>query len=179
MTKCVWSQDGQNIYVGDVAGLIQAYNVANGNFVDIGKHNAAISALHVVPGQGIIISAAYESTINFWQPGNNQPIFVLDMGNKVFCTDFSNPLLLVCMANEKIGIVDINNANQKTILDSVDLGKNSQIQSCAINKNADTIGLSTFDGRSNIATITKAASGNYSQVNYYFIIETNYYFQVA
>lgn len=99
LTKCAWSQDGQNIYVGDVTGLVQAYNIANGNFVDIGKHNAAISAIHVVPGQGIIITAAYENIINFWQPGNNQPVFVLDMGSKVFCSDFSNPILLVCMAN--------------------------------------------------------------------------------
>jgi hypothetical protein len=88
------------------------------------------------------------------------------MGNKVFCSDFSFPILLAGLGNEKIGIVDINNAGNKTILDSSDLGKNSLIQSCAINKNNDTIGLSTFDGRSNIANIIKSPNGLYTQVNF-------------
>jgi hypothetical protein len=39
--------------------LIQAFNVQTQTFVDIGKHGTAISALHIVPNQNIIISAAY------------------------------------------------------------------------------------------------------------------------
>lgn len=165
LTKCVWSQDCQAIYVGDITGLIQAFNVQTQQFVDVGKHNAAISALHIVPGQNVIISAAYENTVHFWQPGNPQPVFSIDMGNKVFCSDFANPILLLGLGNEKIGIVDITNTSNKTILESVDLGKNSLLQSCAINKAGDTIGLSTFDGRSNISNITKSPNGLYSQVN--------------
>ena len=99
LTKCVWSQDCQNIYVGDVTGLIQAFNVQTQQFVDVGKHNAAISALHVVPGQNIIISGAFENNIYFWQPGNAQPVFTIDMGNKVFCSDFAYPILLTGLAN--------------------------------------------------------------------------------
>ncbi len=59
LTKCVWSQDCQSIYVGDVTGLIQAFNVQTQQFVDVGKHNAAISALHVVSNQNVIISGAF------------------------------------------------------------------------------------------------------------------------
>jgi hypothetical protein len=125
--------------------------------------------LHIVPNQNVLISAAFENNVHFWQPGNSQPVFTIDMGNKVFSSDFANPLLLLGLANEKIGIVDITNTNNKTILDSADLGKNSLIQSCAINKNGDTIGLSTFDGRSNISNIVKGPTGVYTQViNYYY-----------
>jgi hypothetical protein len=87
------------------------------------------------------------------------------MGAKVFCSDFANPILIVGLGGEKIGIIDITNTNNKTILESVDLGKNSLLQSCAINKTGDTIGLSTFDGRSNISTIVKNPTGVYTQVN--------------
>jgi WD40 repeat protein len=59
LTKCVWSNDAQFIYVGDITGLIQAFNVQTQAFMDVGKHTAAISALHIVPNQNIIISAAY------------------------------------------------------------------------------------------------------------------------
>lgn len=59
LTKCAWSQDCQTIYVGDITGLIQAFNVQTQQFTDMGKHNAAISALHIVPNQNIIISAAF------------------------------------------------------------------------------------------------------------------------
>lgn len=152
------------IYVGDITGLIQAFNVQTQQFNDVGKHGAAISALHIIPNQNVIISAAFENNIHFWQPGNNQPVFTIDMGNKVFSSDFAYPILLTGLGNEKIGIIDINNASNKTILDSQDLGKNSQLQSCAINKNTDTIGFSTFDGRSNIANIVKSPNGLYTQV---------------
>lgn len=62
--------------------------------------------------------------------------------------------------------MDINNASNKTTLDSADLGKNSLLQSVAINKTGDTIGLSTFDGRSNISNIVKSTTGQYSQVDF-------------
>lgn len=65
-----------------------------------------------------------------------------------------------------MGIIDINNLGQKTITDSADLGKHSQIQSVAINSKATTVGLSTFDGRSNITGITKSPNGGYLQVNH-------------
>lgn len=59
LTKCAWSQDGQSIYLGDITGLIQSFNVQTQQFTDIGKQNAAISALHAIPGQNIFISAAF------------------------------------------------------------------------------------------------------------------------
>jgi len=62
---------------------------------------------------------------------------------------------LAGLANEMIAIIDVTNPGNKTILDSKDLGKHSIIQSCAINNKQDTIGLSTFDGRSNISKLIK------------------------
>ncbi len=59
LTKCAWSQDGQLLYLGDITGLIQSFNVQTQQFTDIGKHNAAISALHVIPNQNIIISGGF------------------------------------------------------------------------------------------------------------------------
>lgn len=59
LTKCAWSQDCQNIYVGDITGLVQVFNVQTQQFADIGKHTAAISALHIVPNQNVVISAAF------------------------------------------------------------------------------------------------------------------------
>lgn len=54
-----------------------------------------------------------------------------------------------------ICILDVTNPANKTILESKDLGKHSQLQSCAVNSKQDTIGLSTFDGRSNISKLIK------------------------
>ena len=99
LTKCVWSQDNTIIYVGDITGLIQAFNLQTQQFTDVGKHNAAISALHVIPGQNIVISAAFENNVYFWQPGNTAPVFTIDMGNKVFCSDFAYPILLTGLGN--------------------------------------------------------------------------------
>lgn len=69
-----------------------------------------------------------------------------------------------------IAIIDVTNPGNKTILDSKDLGKNSIIQSCAINNKQDTIGLSTFDGRSNISKLKKnLTSGQFTTVKFLFM----------
>ena len=94
--------------------------------------------------------------------GNNGPVFSVDVGNKVFCSDFQGSLFVGGCSNEKIALFDINNPNQKTVLDSIDLGKHSQLQSIAINTKSTTLGLGSVDGRANISTITRSNNGNYN-----------------
>lgn len=73
-------------------------------------------------------------------------------------------MLVVGTANERILLIDINNQNSKTIVDSLDLGKFSQIQSIAINQKGSTFGIASFDGRANLSSITKNVNGLYSSV---------------
>lgn len=49
--------------------------------------------------------------------------------------------------------------SNKTISDSVDLGKFSQIQSLSLDKKGETIGLTTVDGRCNISSLTRSSNG--------------------
>lgn len=48
--------------------------------------------------------------------GNPNPTFTLDVGNKVFASDFKNNIFACGTGNEKIVIFDIANMQQKTIL---------------------------------------------------------------
>jgi mRNA export factor len=145
-------------------GSIKVYDLGSGQTMDIGRHGAAISGLHFVPGQNVIISTAYEATINFWQPGNPSPVLTLQAENKVFSSDFQFPILVAGTANERIMIVDINNTNSRSLVDSLDLGKFSQIQSVAINLKGTTFGIASFDGRANLSSIIKNSNGLYTSV---------------
>lgn len=84
--------------------------------------------------------------------------------NKVFASDFQFPTLVAGTANEKILMVDINNTNTRTLVDSVDLGKYSQIQSIAINQKCTTFGVASFDGRANLSSLVKNVNGLYGPV---------------
>ena len=90
LTACCWSPDNSAIFVGCGAGSIKAVDINSSNVMDIGKQNSGISGLHYVASQGCVMSTAYESNVGFWKPGNNGPVFNLDLGNKVFCSDFVN-----------------------------------------------------------------------------------------
>jgi hypothetical protein len=68
-------------------------------------------------------------------------------------------------ANEKIMLVDINNANSRSVVDSVDLGKFSQIQSVAINQKCTMFGIASFDGRANLSSINKNVNGMFAPVS--------------
>lgn len=51
---------------------------------------------------------------------------------------------------------------QKSILDSLDLGKNSQIQSIVLNQKGTVVGLGSVDGRANISTLTRTNNGGFT-----------------
>ena len=116
--------------------------------------------MHYAPQQNILISTAYENSINFWQGGPN-PVLSVDVLNKVYVSDFKNGVLAGGTASEKIFIIDMNTVSSgtKTILDSVDLGKYSQIEAVALDIKAESIGLSTVDGRANISNLTRTPQG--------------------
>lgn len=132
---------------------------------DIGRHGAGISSLHFVPGMNAIVSTAYENNIQIWQPGNPNPVLTINADNKVFTSDFQFPTLVAGTANERILAIDINNTSTRTLIDSTDLGKYSQIQSIAINQKCTTFGVASFDGRANLSSLTKNVNGLYAPVN--------------
>jgi hypothetical protein len=57
--------------------------------------------------------------------------------------------------------------NNKTLIDSLDLGKYSQIQSIAINQKCTTFGIASFDGRANLSNLSKNVNGTYGAVIYF------------
>jgi len=76
----------------------------------------------------VLISTAYENNVHFWQGGPN-PVLSVDVMNKVYVSDYKNGILVGGASNEKIFLIDMATVSSgtKTILDSVDLGKFSQI----------------------------------------------------
>jgi len=159
--KCAWNDQSNHLYVGLMDGSIKAYDLNSGQVADIGRHSAGISSLHYVPGQNVIISTGYENNVHFWQPGQPNPVLSVNAENKVYCSDFEFPMLVAGVAGERIMFLDINNVNSKSLVDSGDLGKNSQIQSIAINKKCNVFGIASFDGRANLSNISKNVNGVY------------------
>lgn len=152
----VWNADNTQLYVGCIDGTIKLVDMMTMNVQQIGKHNAPVANLHYIPMQNVLISNGYENNIHFWQGGPN-PVMTVDVMNKVFVTDFQNGILTGGTSNQKIFFIDMKTVSSgtKTILDSVDLGKFSQIQSIALDSQANTLGVATVDGRANISTINK------------------------
>ena len=159
--SCCWAPDNSKIFAGCIDGTIKAIDTSNMSVTGIGKQTAGISSLHMVANQNILISTAYENNIQFWQLGSPNPVFTVDAGNKVFTSDFKNNLLVAGTAHEKLIFIDFSNPSQKTKLDSVDLGKWSQIQSLSLSKNGDILGTTSCDGRANISSIAKQPNMNY------------------
>ena len=56
---CCWAPDNSKIFVGCIDGTIKAVDTSNMSVMDIGKQNAGISSLHMVPNQNILTSTAY------------------------------------------------------------------------------------------------------------------------
>ena len=59
-------------------GSIKAFDLGSSQVADIGRHTAGISSLHFVPGMNAIVSTAYESQVQIWQPGNPNPAMTIN-----------------------------------------------------------------------------------------------------
>lgn len=87
----------------------------------------------------------------------------INLENKIFCSDFKNGVMAGGLLGEKLFILDLDHVTQgvKSIIDTTDLGKHSQLQSVTLDEKADTIGMATADGRANISTLVKGAGGQF------------------
>ena len=73
-----WNGDWSALYIGCMDGSIKIMDINTQTISDMGRHNASISKLHYVPQKNVLISSAYENTINFWQGGPN-PVYNIDI----------------------------------------------------------------------------------------------------
>lgn len=130
--SCAWNTDtNTSISLGCINGFVKCVDLSSGSIVDIGKHNDPISKVFYSPSQNVIISIGYDQNIHFWQRGNQSPVFTYPTKDKVYASDFVNPLLILATSQEKILLINVNNMNSVNEIDSP-LGKFSQIQSVAI-----------------------------------------------
>jgi mRNA export factor len=159
--KCCWNDAGNQLFVGLMDGAVKCYDIASGQVADIGKQGAAISSLHFLSGLNAVVSSGYESTVQVWRLGTPGPALTFNAENKVLATDVVFPTLVACTANERILIGDIANPTHRSIVESSDLGKSSQIQSVALNGKGVTMGVGSFDGRANISTIARNVHQNF------------------
>jgi mRNA export factor len=97
--KLTWNDTSTQIYVGLMDGSIKVYDVNSGQVADLGRHGAAISSLHFVPGMNTIVSSGFENNVQFWQLGNPNPVMTVNADNKVFTSDFQFPMLIAGTAN--------------------------------------------------------------------------------
>lgn len=74
------------------------------------------------------------------------------------------PTFVAGTAHERILLIDINNQNSRTIIESTDLGKSSQIQSVAINNKCTNFGVASYDGRANISNLSRNVNGLFAPV---------------
>jgi WD40 repeat protein len=166
-----WNGQNNGLFLGCADNFVRAVDLSASKSVDIGKHTSPVKDVFFVAAQNTIISTSYDKNINFWQVGNPNPVFNLPIANKIYVSDFVNPIFGAGLADEKILLFDINNIGRKVILDS-QLGKGSQIQSLAISPDCETFGVGSIDGRANLSALGKQTSGDIKLVQL-SIIQSN------
>lgn len=153
-----WNPQGTGLFVGCADNFVRAVDLSAGKSMEVGKHTGPVKDVFYVAQQNAIISTSYDKNINFWQMGNPNPIYNVNLQYKLYASEFQYPLFAAGLSGEKILLFDINNINQKVILDS-QLGKESQIQSVSLSADCETFGMGSVDGRANLSTIGKQISG--------------------
>jgi mRNA export factor len=126
-----WNGQNNGLFAGCADNFVRAIDLTSSKSMDMGKHNSPVKDVFFVPSQNMVISTSYDKNINFWQMGNQNPVFNMPLNHKVYVSDFVFPIFAAGLSDEKVLLFDINNINKKILLDS-QLGKESQIQSVAI-----------------------------------------------
>jgi len=117
-----WNGQNNGLFAGCADNYIRAIDLSTSKSIDVGKHNSPVKDIFFVPAQNIIISTSYDKNINFWQMGNQNPAYNINLSHKIYVADFVSPIFGAGLSEEKILLFDINNINKKVLLDS-QLGK--------------------------------------------------------
>lgn len=83
-----WNAQSNGLFVGCGDNSVKALDLTANKTIDIGKHNNAVKEVFYAPTQNAIISCSYDKTIQFWQLNNPNPVYTINLPQKVYCADF-------------------------------------------------------------------------------------------
>lgn len=155
LTTCCWNYDSSLIFVGAIDGAIRGLDINSGQFYDVGMHKngAPLNYLSFLADKNVLLTTAYDTDVNFWQLGTQAPVHSISAPKKIFKSHCSNNMFCAGMLDERILIANLNQFNSKSEVDSMDLGKGSQIQSICVRCDGKSLGIGSIDGRANISAI--------------------------
>ena len=146
--------DTGKIFGGSINGTVKALDVQSGKSVNVGQHENSVKDVYWIPKANLALSLSFDKTMKFWDCRQQQPAAGVDLGAKVFCSDFLFPYIGIGLADERIMFLDLNNLqNLQGKPDSYEspLGKGSQVTALSFWTDLGGIGVGTHDGRINVS----------------------------
>jgi len=155
--------DATKIFGGCINGSVKVLDVSAGKHMNVGVHDNSVKSVYWIPKANLVMSLSFDKSMRFWDCRQQNPAAAIDLGQKVFCSDFLFPYVAVGLSDEKMIFLDLNNLQnlQNNKLDYFDspLGKGSQITALSFWSDLGGIGVGTHDGRVNVSKFMQDSKG--------------------
>ncbi|KAJ1678674.1 hypothetical protein EV182_003573 [Spiromyces aspiralis] len=159
---CTWTPDGSSVVSGGADTFARLVDVNTNAKREVAKHEEPIKAVRFVvcTGGTVLVTGSWDRTIKYWDLRQQQPIGVLDIGEKCYAMDAMANNIVVATSNRKIHYINAN--NPATISETINSPLKFQSKSLAIFPGNDGFALGSIEGRVAIQYFVEGTKKNFA-----------------
>ena len=149
--SAAWSNDGTKVFTASCDKTARMWDLQSDTLVQIAQHDAPIKIVHhiVRPNYSCVMTGSWDKTLKFWDLRSPNPIGVIQLQDKVYCSDVYGPMAIVSGAGRFIKVYNLDNQPQE--MKSIESPLKYQHRCVSIfldkNKNPTGFALGSIEGR--------------------------------
>ncbi|CAJ1389994.1 unnamed protein product [Effrenium voratum] len=105
---CCSFSDGQHLISGGCDHKVTVRDLQAQQSMELGRHSAPVRYVSNLEEHQLVVSGSWDKTVCFWSPQQQQPVFTLQLPERVFAMDVKFPLMVVGCADRQVLTFDLS-----------------------------------------------------------------------
>ena len=108
---CCWHSDGTKIFSADCNKQGKMWDLGSNQVVQVAAHDAPIKTVHWVASQqySCLVTGSWDKTVKFWDTKTPNPIFTIQLPERLYCADIMFPMAVLSTADKSILLYRLDN----------------------------------------------------------------------
>lgn len=147
--SCAWWPDGTKVISGGGDNAVRSYDLATGQQVQIGGHDALVTGVAIVDvGQPMVASVSYDKTLKYWNLQSQQPVATVQLPDRASHVVSAKKFMAVICVNKQALIFNLDNPS--TVFKTLETSLKMPTESVAAMPEGTGLSQATAEGRCDV-----------------------------
>ena len=101
---CCWHTDGTKVFTADCDKQGKMWDLASNTVTQVAAHDAPVKSIHWIQSQqySCLVTGSWDKTVKFWDLKSPNPIFTIQLPERLYCSDIMFPMGVFSTADRSI-----------------------------------------------------------------------------